>query len=307
MVYGQEKYRYSVRNVAMVLVAAIALGSSTYAWFVASGSVEAKGMKVQAQAESGILIKEFGSTNAFGTIATVTDAVKMLYPASTNDLSIWYHANSSKADETKFKEGAASDEAAKVYAGSDYKLLNARENDEGAAIIPDDYANDNTALKDYRLVKQFAIRSATQTAMEKSALAITNVSLNDDRVAENFDKSIRIGVKVTSGGDTNSPFFVYAPRSDGQFTLKAGYLTDPSKDGITAKVSVGAEKSDVLILDKDTIPANDTALIVSVFMWYEGEDSDCKTSNLLNGKGGITPDTLSASITFEKVTAPARA
>ena len=36
--------------VAMVLVAAVALGSSTYAWFVASGTVTAEGMKVQARA-----------------------------------------------------------------------------------------------------------------------------------------------------------------------------------------------------------------------------------------------------------------
>ena len=33
--------------VAMVLVAAVALGSSTYAWFVASGTVTATGMMVQ--------------------------------------------------------------------------------------------------------------------------------------------------------------------------------------------------------------------------------------------------------------------
>ena len=241
--------------------------------FVASGTVTAKGMSVKAQAESGILIKEYNSGNAFGTIATVTDSVKMLYPASTNDLSIWYHAISNKADETKFKNGADSDESAKVYGDGDYQLLNARDGEEeDAPIIPDNYVNNNENLTEYRLVKQFAIRSATQTAMQKSALAITNVSLNDDKVAQNFDKSIRIGVKVTSGGDTNSPFFVYAPRSDGQFTLKAGYLTDPTKDGITAKVSVGADKSDMLILDNDTIPANDTGLIVSVFMWYEGED-----------------------------------
>ena len=48
LAYWQKKYRYSVRNVAMVLVAAVALGSSTYAWFAANNKVVATGMTVQA-------------------------------------------------------------------------------------------------------------------------------------------------------------------------------------------------------------------------------------------------------------------
>ena len=41
--------------VAMVLVAAVALGSSTYAWFVASNDVKAEGMMLQVQGSQRLL------------------------------------------------------------------------------------------------------------------------------------------------------------------------------------------------------------------------------------------------------------
>ena len=281
--------------VAMVLVAAVALGSSTYAWFVASGTVKAEGMKVQAQSESGILIKELGNDEmSFGTVATITEAAKKLYPASTNDLSIWYHANSGNADETKYKPGETNPT---TYLAGDYKLCNAQNTDKSA--LADDLNNDNTNLKDYRLVKQFAIRSATSTAMSDSALAITKVEVTGGNKSQNFNKAIRVGVKVTAGGAANSAFYVYAPLNSGAFTLAAGYLGDTA--GIVEKNAASSNKSDILTLNANTIPANDTGLVVSIFVWYEGEDPECKTANLLNSTGGITPDELSASVTFERV------
>ena len=44
--YTSKKYHRSVRNVAMVLVAAVALGSSTYAWFVSNNTVASDGTMV---------------------------------------------------------------------------------------------------------------------------------------------------------------------------------------------------------------------------------------------------------------------
>ena len=49
--YTLQKYHRSVRNVAMVCVAAVALGSSTYAWFASNNSVKAEKMNVTATAD----------------------------------------------------------------------------------------------------------------------------------------------------------------------------------------------------------------------------------------------------------------
>lgn len=259
--------------VAMVLVAAVALGSSTYAWFVASGTVQAKGMKVQAQSEGGILIKELNNTDMkFGTVADVAmDKGAALYPTSTANLSTWYHAVSTNADESKYTQAGS-----KTYAASDYESVQTNDLDE------------------YRLVKTFAIRSATNEAITDAALAITKVEVTGGNASQNFNKAIRVGVKVSSGGADDAKFYVYTPVNTSDFTLNAGYA---DATALVEKVEPAADKTDKLALSADAIPANDTALTVDIFVWYEGEDPECKTSNVYS----IDIDELSVSVTFEQV------
>lgn len=259
--------RQLLAAIAMVLVAAIALGSSTYAWFVASGTVKAEGMKVQAQAESGILIKENKADAKFGTVATVSAGAAKLYPTSTTDLAKWYHAVSQEADDAKSKQ-----------AENAYTELK------------------NTELNDHRLVNQFVIRSATDTPISNSKLQIQNVIVSGGNTTQNLNKSIRVGIKVSNGGAENSATYIYAPRADSAFTLTAKY--DGNK---TVTENITATANDFLTLTGDSIPANDTGLIVDVFVWYEGEDENCKTSNVISSQGTLTPDELSVSVEFAKV------
>lgn len=258
--------RQLLAAIAMVLVAAIALGSSTYAWFVASGTVKAEGMKVQAQAESGILIKENASNSPFGTIATVTSAAAKLYPTSTTDLKSWYHATS--------------------------KFVNDAEDQQEA----DQYTQLTENLDQYRLVKQFAIRSATNSALTNSKLLIKNVTVTGGDETQYLNKSIRVGIKVNTGGADNSPVFIYAPKADAAFTLVAKYDGDKEMSEPTS-----ASNADFLLLADDTIPATDTGLIVDVFIWYEGEDVNCMTENVISNGTSLTPDELSVSLEFEHV------
>lgn len=70
MNYILQKYHRSVSNVAMVCVAAVALGSSTYAWFVTNNSVKAKNMTVTANADVEFLeIANVGENFTGSTIA----------------------------------------------------------------------------------------------------------------------------------------------------------------------------------------------------------------------------------------------
>lgn len=59
--------RQLLAAIAMVLVAAIALGSSTYAWFAANTSVTATGANVTAQTPTTILISKTDETTGFGS------------------------------------------------------------------------------------------------------------------------------------------------------------------------------------------------------------------------------------------------
>lgn len=75
-----------IAAVAMVLVAMIALGSSTYAWFAANNTVTATGMQVTAQSNSTyLLIDTVDNATNKGTSATTkatTTGAATLYPAA---------------------------------------------------------------------------------------------------------------------------------------------------------------------------------------------------------------------------------
>ena len=67
MNYILQKYHRSVSNVAMVCVAAVALGSSTYAWFVNNNKVEATTTNISAQSNSAYLVIDTKATSTTST------------------------------------------------------------------------------------------------------------------------------------------------------------------------------------------------------------------------------------------------
>ena len=77
--------------IAMVLVAAIALGSSTYAWFVTNNKVDATTTNISAQSNAAFMTITNGATGASGVDTTsaqtkITGPIK-LYPATFGEQS----------------------------------------------------------------------------------------------------------------------------------------------------------------------------------------------------------------------------
>lgn len=107
-----------VAAVAMVLVAAVALGSSTYAWFANNNKVTATGMQVTAMSNQSFLLissekttaTEIQTENKTTTALTVTDVEAKLFPAAHDTI-----ANTAEAavDQNKWYT-AFSDDPSKV-------------------------------------------------------------------------------------------------------------------------------------------------------------------------------------------------
>ncbi len=108
--------------VAMVLVAAVALGSSTYAWFANSNNVSATGMSVTAKSDSSYLLILAGqkTTTEIQTAKKTTDAAitanAALYPAAHKDITNivsadlntnWYYKYAAAPDASAAKADAA--------------------------------------------------------------------------------------------------------------------------------------------------------------------------------------------------------
>lgn len=279
--------------VAMVLVAAVALGSSTYAWFVASGTVTAKGMKVQAQSEGGLAIS-FGGT-AWGTSATANmDPSTKLYPASTVDLIDWYHATAADMNASAALAGTRTKITGTVFGGDDGEF------------------SDNN----YVVMKPFLIKS-TATGKESKGLYVDKVEVTTTN-AYTMSTALRVGVKYTPTVG-NPVYKIYGPVKVGDKTTAGNIPTDnydvyreyiesssdsEKKIGTVTLDTVGKDGS-TLIATSDTdssvgkIPA-DTPIEVQIFIWFEGEDLNLKSSN-------FNAEDLSVSVNFTSISGPAAA
>lgn len=271
--------------VAMVLVAAVALGSSTYAWFVASGTVKAEGMSVKAQSEGGLVIRY--KLGKWGTSATagVTPA-KELAPASSVDLSTWYTAEAMDPD----------DELANLATVKPLNLAYAAEKDDQDS---ESACYDNN----YALVKYFQIRSATaQNApmglkVEKITVNVTDSK--DVNFTKNMSTALRVGVQCmyrtsTSTTDYTTVNHIYAPVDDNasnKATKEYHYIESYTSESNTlyrycddtTKGGTENKKFSVNTVGTPLVPANVTLssdpVKVYIFVWFEGEDANLYSSN----------------------------
>ena len=101
--------------IAMVLVAAIALGSSTYAWFVSNNTVTATTSTISAQSNAAFMTIEEGTSGASASDATTatyktTDSIA-LYPARVKaDTTLTFEtAYGTKPDDGTLKSGTLVD------------------------------------------------------------------------------------------------------------------------------------------------------------------------------------------------------
>lgn len=96
--------------IAMVLVAAVALGSATFAWFVSNNKVTAKTSNIAAQSNSAYLVidTKTTSTSSTGAVSAPITNATPLYPAMTvkkGTTAEWQSAYASSADKTDKKDG----------------------------------------------------------------------------------------------------------------------------------------------------------------------------------------------------------
>lgn len=254
--------------IAMVCVAAVALGSSTYAWFVQSNTVTAEGMNVQAQAEGGIEIADADKKAWASTAqAKITDTTK-LYPTSTSNTTTWYHAQAETASAKDAKTGT-------------YKQLDLDATGKGTE------TDSEFAGKQFYLVNNFYIRATAGTSAKDLVINKVTVTTEDSNT-ENLDKSLRIAVEA--GSNT----YIYAPNT--------GDLTYNVWNGNALSTQVVANKGDSAVKTGVTsINANgDTE--VKIYVWYEGEDAQHFSNNL-----AATVDKLNVTVEFTATTGGAAA
>ncbi len=227
--------------------------------------VTATGMKVQATADSGILIKTH-AVNFTYTIPTNAQAFKattnvgmgdgdapLLLPVSTINAINWYKNNSDEFDNAKAGQESSTytavTDTSGYYAKFNFKIRSS------ANAVP----VNNVKLK----IDEFTLSTPTDQGSEALNKAI--------RVAVVYGSQVFIYAPLEASSTDPSPFF----DASGEKNFAPTYANPQT---VTVKKAVGP--NDVFTLTSNQIPASDTGIDVFVYLYFEGEDPNCKSSNI---------------------------
>ena len=87
-----KKFKKLIPALCMLLVSAVMLGSTTFAWFSMNNTVTATGMEVAAKSDELFLAIKYGSTydkTHSETTATSTATKKELLPVDHGTVTVW--------------------------------------------------------------------------------------------------------------------------------------------------------------------------------------------------------------------------
>lgn len=243
--------------IAMVLVAAVALGSATFAWFVTNNTVKATTSTISAQSNAAFMTIANGPTGASNSnatqatttiVGTAADKSTPLYPATFGEQGA--QGECAAATKGKFMTGFGTT-LDNGTLNTKLELVKGTEGDAGsyAAAVSGEYA----------IAEDFNVSSKGQDLTE---LKVDGVTVAEgDTSTSSLKEALRVLV-TSANGDV---WDLYGLNDAG-----TAYERKLSSDTANGDVNFGTVKA-----------GKDTAL--KVYLFYEGSDVNVKTTNLENG------------------------
>lgn len=239
------KKKALLSSLSMLMVATVAVGSATFAWFTSSTTADTEGLAVHTSKASKLEISS--ATGTWGTHINYKSGDKLLLPTSSINGSNWYSANATAADR---------------FAATTYNSI--------------------SDLTNYVYKEQLNIKNsadATGAAVENVQIKMTwpaNDSETDgylrvalvEAAAKGVDEGFADGAAFTDKIIASAAEKYYPVKADGtvgdtdadSFTPEAGPST------MTAVVTVGELAPQV-------------AKYYNLYVWFEGQDDDCYDAN----------------------------
>ena len=247
--------------IAMVVVAAVALGSATYAWFVSNNTVKATTTNISAQSNSAYLVIDNAAAGSTKTTSTSAATASETFSPDTKLYPAQWKNNFDSAGKKSGDEG---------FTSAVYQFESAYASAKDSATEKDGtrfaVGNPETAAtKDYTLANTFYIGTGTYDGTFTN-LKVTGVTVNNTSSSQ-LEDAMR--VLVTCGSE----------------------WTVWSKAGIESGSHQTASSADGIIKESGITKGTDAT--VKVYVYYDGADSKVFTTNLENLKDcGVT-------VTFE--------
>ena len=279
--------------IAMVLVAAIALGSSTYAWFVSNTKVQANLSSVSATSATPNLLIVGGTgengaalTTGGGTVSTLASTnATALYPASTDTCAsnAWWVVN-----------GWTS--AASAPLANAYRNVSITETANGTNIANGTYTQGSQTLNAYQVGTYSVYTTTGEVNLNLDPVNPITVAVdtaNDTVTGTGFKDSLRVGIVVggtlkvvyaptaeatANGNDndktSNSATTVWRTVANQTATKDASYTT---LSGTTFTDWTATDNGDGTYTKATNSlgVVNTSGVVVKVYVWLEGTDTQC--------------------------------
>lgn len=293
--------------VAMVLVAAVALGSSTYAWFVNNNKVTANLNNVSATAASASLYIKYGKQTAVPTDNLTTDSGSSslsLVPVSNNynngSLGDWFIVNGWENAEAN---GYAPLTGTNKVSAYDYQEMKSGEGDNatltGATIR---VSADNSKRVGVYTVGEYTLYTATGNQDiyldPTNPITVTEGTLTGKTA--NLKSAIRIAIVATSDSKTTTLYYLpvaetKAGNDKGSGTTGAANskVYGVSSTTTITEIAAGTQNSSTGYFVPDAV-ADDSTTVKSIGYWTAssvGNGSYNKGTHKL-GTAGNTTDTM---------------
>ena len=240
--------------IAMVVVAAIALGSATYAWFVSNNSVTATTVGVSAQSNSAFLLIDTAATStSSGTEASATYSNVSLYPA------IW--DNTFDAAGTVASDSSGKYQFESAYASSKDSAKE-KDNKSSRFLIGD---GDTAKEKSYATLNTFYVGTGGYDG------SFTDLKVKDFTVTDSNNLATAVRVLVTDGNN-----WVVVRKSLAASGSDAGRAMVESQSLPTT--GDGAVESGVFHTSEFGKTGGDVT--VKCYVYYDGSDDSVYTTYL---------------------------
>lgn len=259
--------------IAMVCVAAIALGSSTYAWFVSNNRVTATTTNISAQSNSAYLVIDTQATSttstntssAASTIKTIGDDDK-LYPAQ------WKNSFDSTG-----KQSGESGVGALIYQFESAYATDKTKPDEKTGTRFLVGSPTSAVSKDYTVENTFYVGTGTYDG-EFSKLKVSNMTVTDTN-ENHLGKAMRVLIEAykpnkdaqsgtISYGSTPASWVVVKYNDGNIATIESqsiDYSSDNTLEGVVYQSQFGKSEGDVML---------------KMYIYYDGSDDAVYTTNL---------------------------
>jgi hypothetical protein len=272
-------------SASMLVISAVMLSTSTYAWFTMNKEVTVEGMQVRATSDNGLVISG-DNKSTWQTFWDVDMSSSIaLAPTSADGAA----SPSWVSNKSSYFDDADSEQATSTYDDLDLTYT-----------VPDpangDFLEDNgdgigaDGGFNYVMRKTFFIKaSGTEALAERLAIKevtarITHEATDEDAGDDALNRSLRVMVVI--GGNA----YIYAPVTGYDETIYWKGDTTTALTLISASTQTQTTVTSVPNVDANAIP-------VVMYIYFEGEDAACKSSNIQ----GITLDNIEVAAAFTTV------